>query len=201
MGQVIVSGAGRGTAPSTDMPSATEMMWLYEYDGIFVVPKNGTYKIEMHGGGGGMAAQKIAGSTDVIVSTGGGSGEVHQIDLTQGASVHITIGRGGTSRFNPDSETSISGDSGESTIFGEYYEVPGGGGGNAENAGTPSGSYATKGTREIYSSDHATLAKVPGGDGNSFVTAQSYGDGGYLDRGVAYDGKPGAVIITFMGVS
>ena len=107
MGQVIVSGAGRGTAPSTDVPSATEMMWLYEYDGIFVVPKNGTYKIEMHGGGGGMAAQKIAGSTDVIVSTGGGSGEVHQIDLTQGASVHITIGRGGTSRFNPDSETSI----------------------------------------------------------------------------------------------
>lgn len=197
MGKVIMS----GIVPRLKLPGSVDIgtIWLFESNGTFVVPANGVYQVEMHGGGGGMGGNTKPGSSYVFVGTGGGSGEVYNIDLTKGDSIPVTIGAGGASNYDPDSTSTKTAGTGGTTLFGDLLSVAGGGGGNANAAGAASGSLASAGASVKTGGLSGAVEDVAGGEGNINNTAQTYGDGGYLANEVAYDGKPGAVIITYMG--
>ena len=177
--------------------------WLYEENGTFVVPADGIYQVEMHGGGGGGSggtSYKYMGS--YFGSGGGGSGTVLTLSLNKDDSCSITIGAGGAGGSVGYDGPSGNGSQGGTTTFGDY-SIAGGYGGvgtgmhHAISAGSSSGDLATAG--KCYDEDGA----VDGGYGNKNNTAQTYGNGGaggyHVNKGS--DGKPGAVIITFMGVA
>lgn len=177
--------------------------WLYTENGTFTVPATGSYQIEMHGGGGGGG-----GGTQYVHmgayfgSGGGGSGTVLTLSLNKNDSCSITIGAGGAGGSPGYEGGAGNGSQGGTTTFGDY-SIAGGHAGkgagmhNALVAGSSSGNLATAG--KCYDEDGA----VDGGYGNKNNTAQTYGNGGAggynLNKGS--DGKPGAVIITFMGVA
>ena len=188
--------------------------WLYEYgdDGVFEVPKTGIYSVEIHGGGGGGAA----GSLDYIAS-GGGSGELYEVTLTEGDQIDVTVGAGGTAGTTLIRNTSTGnyylGGNGGTSTFGDL-SCAGGGGGRAGSSGTSqytyggskSGSLASEGSY-YYSAGHSQgdTYSLSGGEGNTNNPSQTYGDGGraYMNypNETPYAGEPGAVIITFLGVA
>lgn len=179
--------------------------WLYEYgqDGTFEVPATGTYQVELHGGGGGGA--------DITEYTGGGggggSGAMYEVELTRGDILDVVIGAGGEA----GEYDSVNTNRGGTTVFGSLSLEGGGNGSSSGTGGTASGSLATNGTDggSILTGSGST-----GGYGNSSNTSQTYGNGGKGEThwlgnsdgtddtsSPAADGEPGAVIITFMGVS
>lgn len=178
--------------------------WLYEDNGTFVVPADGIYQVEMHGGGGGATERGVFnGSTgfNFDCCTGGGSGELYEVTLTEGESISITIGSGGAYTTPNDDSYSVGG-TGGATTFGDL-SIAGGRGGSSSgpSGGAASGSLATAGT--WWSGDHS-IGSLAGGQGNKNNTAQTYGDGGYYDGSnstISRNGQSGAVIITFMGVA
>lgn len=205
MGKLYLSGI---VEPLT-VPSVVEVgtIWLFTEDGTFNVPATGTYQVEMHGGGGGGAICRVSSSI-VGRAGGGGSGELHEITLSQGQSIPVTVGLGGAGATGTSGTQSAT--AGGQTTFGDL-SVNGGGGAKCKGsattsptatAGTASGSLATDGS----SSTSSATGTIAGGEGNSNNTAQTYGDGGsaFNLTSVNYignDGYPGAVIVTFMGVS
>lgn len=187
--------------PSYAPPVGTT--WLYENNGTFEVPADGIYQVEMHGGGGGGGGgthYNHMGS--YFGSGGGGSGTVLTLPLNKGDSCSIIIGAGGAGGSLGYEEPAGRGSQGGTTTFGDY-SIAGGGGGsgagtyNSPYEGSSSGNLATAG--KCYDEDGA----VDGGYGNKNNTAQTYGNGGAggYDFNKGSDGKPGAVIITFMGVA
>lgn len=162
--------------------------WLFEGNDTFTVPVDGNYQIELHGGGGGSACfiQASAG--------GGGSGELIELALSKGDKWDITIGAGGAKTSDGSAGT------GGTTYFGSFAQ-PGGGGGRVDGynslayAGSAVGSLATSGSAAPYNSNSS------GGQGNKNNVAQTYGDGGAVAGGKTQNGQPGAVIITYLGVS
>ena len=187
--------------PSYAPPVGTT--WLYENNGTFEVPADGIYQVEMHGGGGGGGGgthYNHMGS--YFGSGGGGSGTVLTLPLNKGDSCSITIGAGGAGGSLGYEEHAGRGSQGGTTTFGDY-SIAGGGGGsgagtyNSPYEGSSSGNLATAG--KCYDEDGA----VDGGYGNKNNTAQTYGNGGAggYDFNKGSDGKPGAVIVTFMGVA
>lgn len=187
-------------------------IWIYEEDGTFEVPVTGTYQVEMHGGGGGAIAQAVPGA-EIALLGGGGSGEVYTVKLSKNKVIDVKIGAGGKSMINY-SENTTTAPTGGQTTFGDL-SINGGGGAvgkfkdktdndrsyhNEGSVGTNSGSIASSGSSTKAYSQSNTTAK--GGDGNISNAAQTYGDGGSAsyNEGIRVDdGKPGAVIITFMG--
>ena len=208
--------------PSYAPPVGTT--WLYEDNGTFEVPADGIYQVEMHGGGGGGGGGGNGNSGgDYRLSSGqggGASGNLFTCTLTKGEAYAVEIGAGGAggaksflsydetygwSSVNP----ATSGGNGGTTYFGEYSISGGQGGkpftGYVQNAPKSYGNIATN------------SENITPGEGNKNNVSQTYGDGGaagriydYYDpsygenlREEASDGgagKPGAVIITFMGV-
>ena len=173
--------------------------WLYEEDGSFKVPVTGTYQVEMHGGGGG-GGGGTGGSSRLPGGAGGGSGNLFTVELTKGDVIPVTIGAGGKGGeyAGSSTHTNIDGETGGTTIFGDYSLAGGGGGlcGDTDSPGAASGNIAQKGnTVGVYES------YAIGGDGNKNNPDQTYGDGG--NGAQAYEageaGQPGAVIVTFMG--
>ena len=189
-------------------------IWIYEEDGTFEVPVTGTYQVEMHGGGGGAIAQAVPGA-EIALLGGGGSGEVYTVKLSKNKVIDVKIGAGGKSMINY-SENTTTAPTGGQTTFGDL-SINGGGGAvgkfkdktdndnfyhNEGSVGTNSGSLASSGSSTKAYSQSNTTAK--GGDGNISNAAQTYGDGGSAsyNKGIRVDdGKPGAVIITFIGRS
>lgn len=163
--------------------------WLFEENGTFTVPADGKYQIEIHGGGGGAAYASPCSAG------GGGSGELIELALTEGDAWDITIGAGGTRK-----QGNGTGGTGGTSYFGSFAQ-PGGAGGYVYNAystvrnGEASGSIASKGGAT------ASGTNAGGGQGNINNTAQTYGDGGSVVNSTAQNGQPGAVIITYLGVS
>ena len=187
--------------PSYAPPVGTT--WLYEDNGTFEVPADGIYQVEMHGGGGGGGggtSYKYMGS--YFGSGGGGSGTVLTLSLNKDDSCSITIGAGGAGGSFGYEQGAGRGSQGGTTTFGDH-SIAGGYGGDGAGmhhgilAGNSSGNLATAG--KCYDEDGA----VDGGYGNKNNTAQTYGNGGAggYDLNKGSDGKPGAVIITFMGVA
>lgn len=193
--------------------------WLYEDNGTFVVPVNGKYQIEMHGGGGGGGGGGFDLSSNWCPGGGGGgSGEIYTANLTAGDSHNITIGVGGAAGENRNSGTggTSDGSAGGTTTFGSLYSLAGGGGGKKLTyvydkvigfigyGGTASGSIATAGADGSSSSPSVSAWKTAaGGYGNKNNAAQTYGNGGQSSGSITGTtaGQPGAVIITFMGVA
>lgn len=215
MGKLYLS----GIVPKVTEPVniAVGTIWLFTEDGTFTVPKTGTYQVELHGGGGG-AALHGHNSAQVSIAGGGGSGEVYSVEYTKGQVIDVTIGAGGAGKKADvnTSTTYVTGGTGGKTTFGDL-SITGGGGGTAYSVssstakrdpvgGSKSGSLASSGS--TWSGvDFNETSVAAGGEGNTSNTAQTYGDGGSGDgtsslvsRWFAEDGKPGAVIVTFMGV-
>lgn len=190
----------RGGAPSYGPPVGTT--WLFEEDGEWECPADGQYQIEMHGGGGG-GANMIWGPESrpyAGAAGGGGSGEIYTKSYTAGTICAVKIGAGGAYRVDADSSGSALGGTGGTTTFGDI-SIAGGGGGYLDmstgNGGRASGSLASAGG--LQASVASTVGTVAGGEGNTKNTAQTYGDGGSATRSRANAGKPGAVIITYLG--
>lgn len=162
--------------------------WLFEENGTFTVPVDGNYQIEIHGGGGGAAFASPCSAG------GGGSGESIELALTEGDAWDITIGAGGTRK-----QGNGTGGTGGTSYFGSFAQ-PGGAGGyvyaayTTASGGNPSGSIASAGVG-------GSGTGANGGQGNTNNTAQTYGDGGSVVNSTAQNGQPGAVIITYLGVS
>lgn len=184
----------RGSKPQYAPPVGTT--WLYTSNGEWQCPANGTYQIEMHGGGGGAA---ISSMQDRIFSgaSGGGSGELYTQFCEIGRIYPITIGAGGQGLR---SSGTVQASNGEQTTFGDL-SIDGGKGGKAiaigsnSTAGAGTGSLATAGS---VTQMQSSLGNIAGGQGNSSNTAQVYGDGGSIASTTAGAGQPGAVIITFL---
>lgn len=182
------AGSGNFSAPSAGGGGGVEVgtTWAYTSDGTFEVPADGRYQVEMHGGGGG-------GAYNVNFSCGGGgSGEIATLQLTSGEIRNVIVGAGGQSR-GAYAYGAFSGLKGGTTYFGSLSQ-PGGGGAQVYDGGrlqgTASGSIASSG--DPYNG--------VGGEGNTGNTAQTYGDGGSASISMgAINGKPGAVIITYLG--
>ena len=207
--------------PSYAPPVGTT--WLYENNSTFEVPADGIYQGEMHGGGGGGGGGGNAGVADYRLSSGqggGASGNLFTCTLTKGEAYAVEIGAGGAGgaksilsydeTYGWSTATSAtSGGNGGTTYFGEY-SISGGQGGK------PFTGYVQN-TPKSYGNIATNSADITPGEGNKNNVPQTYGDGGaagriydYYDpsygenlREEASDGgagKPGAVIITFMGV-
>ena len=191
------AGTGSFTAPSTggDSGVAVGTTWAYTSNGTFEVPADGSYQIEMHGGGGGACVRTTYDSSwnaYYALASGGGSGEMYTLALTKGEHYAITIGSGGASISGGPSVDAA--EAGGSTSFGSYT-VNGGGGGDGRGSvgGAAHGSLATSGA---FISGGGTVA---GGYGNKNNTAQTYGNGGSVTASSPQNGQPGAVIITYLG--
>lgn len=194
-----------GIVPEVTKPTTVEVgtIWLYEADGTFTVPKTGTYQVEMHGGGGG-GGGGTGGSSRLPGGAGGGSGNLFTVELTKGDVISVTIGAGGAAGLYAGSSTvseeDLDGKTGGTTTFGDYSLAGGGGGanGDTDSPGAASGNIAEAGNTLATYALYAV-----GGDGNKNNPNQTYGDGG--NGAEAYGngeaGQPGAVIVTFMGVS
>lgn len=179
--------------------------WLYEENGTFIVPADGIYQVEMHGGGGGGGGSYVIdyGDRGTIIyggHGGGGSGELQTISLSAGDSIAVTIGAGGIGGIS-----STNGSAGSMTTFGSLSCAGGGGGpvGVSDSPGAGSGNIASSGTAV---GGHGGPGGA-GGYGNINNTAQTYGNGGTGGSGMIAGnrngsaGQPGAVIITFMGAA
>ena len=178
-------------------------IWIYEEDGTFEVPVTGTYQVEIHGGGGGGGGGYVymEGFAYQGAGGGGGSGEIYTTELIKGDIITVTVGAGGAG--GQGGTTSLAGSKGESSTFGDLSCDGGGGGqsGKSHTGGTASGSLATAGGYGAQDSGGFGPG-ASGGEGNKNNTDQTYGDGGTGGtRSSGEDGKPGAVIITFIGRS
>lgn len=150
----------------------------------FTVPKTGYYNIELHGKGGNGKSSIFTEAT--VIASGGGSGQLYSNVLLQKDDVYtVTIG--------------------DSASFGSYT-VAKGGDGSADTAqrysgGTASGNLASEGTATKTTSTLSQLIDVDGGSGGSSIG--NYGDGGNggINAAVNSNGRPGAVIITYVGES
>ena len=198
--------------------------WLYEENGTFVVPADGTYQVEMHGGGGGGGGggNSEFGSLRLGNGQGGGaSGNLFTCTLTKGETYAVKIGAGGAggkkSILGYDetygwsaASSATSGSNGGTTSFGKY-SISGGQGGK------PFTGYV-EGPPKSYGNIATNSEDITPGEGNKNNVPQTYGDGGAAGRHYYYydtsyvgntgsethdggAGKPGAVIITFMGVA
>lgn len=191
-------------------PPKVGTTWIYTEDGTFVVPIDGKYQIEMHGGGGG-GCYYLAGF--IKAASGGGSGEIHIKTLTKGDQIPTIIGKGGKGYGGENLEG--SGYSGGSTVFGDLSVAGGEGGsttstGAGTKGGAASGSIATSGIAKSAHDVPGNSVEVDGGLGNKNNTSILYGTGGsayavaaYGDNsqhGASYRGKNGAVIITLLEV-
>lgn len=207
---------------SSNIPIGT--VWSLDSGGTFTAPTSGRYQIEMHGGGGAAATygQRTSDGMDAynVGASGGGSGEIYTIEMTEGQTVPVTIGAGGTGSYDPGDATH-RGNSGGTTTFGSL-SVAGGGGGyivyggifgeditldNLYNlravAGSATGSIASNGATGSVKNGggigwHNTFS-CAAGQGNVNNVTQTYGDGGAIIDGSGADGQPGAVIVTFLG--
>lgn len=188
--------------------------WLYEDNGTFIVPADGIYQVEMHGGGGGGGFGGVTYDSTWAATVyqggggGGGSGEIITTSLIKNTSYEIKIGGGGTGATNSTAETAAT--DGGTTSFGDY-SIGGGKAGITStrtntSGGSASGSLATSGKNGEYQMYIAIGGA--GGYGNKNNTTQTYGNGGKGGEGGSgtveqwgASGNPGAVIITFMGVA
>lgn len=175
--------------------------WTYLESGSFTAPVTGSYQVEMHGGGGGGAGMNYYGQP--YCASGGGSGELVTVQLTAGDTVSITIGAGGTGAEASPGYWAVAGDGG-ATAFGTY-SVNGGGAGRVDwdvDAGPLTSSGSGQGSLASSGSTGIDVASVPGGKGNRYNTAQTYGDGGAGTVSSGNNkGRTGAVIVTYLGVS
>lgn len=215
MGKVFYMKKGQISSESGDsqggLPVGT--IWLYTANGTFEVPITGTYKIEMHGGGGGSTCS-YTDSGSYVGATGGGSGEIYETTLSKGTSYNLVIGTGGTKASmvslssRGDSETAGTGGT---TSFGDLYSLAGGTGayvstygpdfwedGYSVRAGSSSGSAATAGIACDSSYPLGSGDSLIGGKGNVFNTTQTYGNGGSVSSNNPQNGQPGAIIITLL---
>ena len=202
--------------------SAGTLLETTQTNGTFIVPKAGTYKLELHGGGGGgaggAATEWQCGKGFAVGTGGGGSGEIYTVSLSK-TSYSVVIGTGGTGGYGYSSgcymcsATSGPGSTGGTTSFGSY-SVAGGGGGQGSTlktysqsygaGGTASGSLATEGGNYGCSNcidcrtDNYPSTGFAGGTGGS--TFGIYGTGGYGsswgDTGIK--GNDGAIKVTFI---
>lgn len=203
----------------------TEKQWIYTESGQFIVPKTGTYEVELHGGGGSGGAcgysknWSYGGSISYhAIGTGGGgggSGEKVTLQLTKGEVIAVTVGVGGE-----------PGNSGTESKFGSYGSCQGGikgGDGSGSRSGTTSsatagqagrsnGSLASYGNNGVANKEVNRFSSKPGGKGGSggctFQGYEEYGAGGdgggwYGNTSTCYEipataGKPGLVAVTLM---
>ena len=217
MGRILFSGGKVNMEEPVPGPT-TEVgtIWRFTSNGTFEVPDDGLYQIEMHGGGGGGG-----GVIDVVSAYyqyeapgqgGGGSGSLQTVSLNKGDVHQVTIGQGGAhgadDGYDADNDvgayTSGHGANGGTTSFGPYSVAGGYGGYGGHRTGynpSPKYSYSGQGVGNIASA--GSNSEGTGGYGNVNNTAQTYGNGGrrsdYYSGG--RNGKPGAVIITYLGVS
>lgn len=197
MGKLYLS----GIVPEVTEPvNLIGTIWLFTEDGTFNVPQTGTYQVEMHGGGGG--GSYLKSSNAVVGGAGGGSGEIYTVELTKGQIINVTIGEGCIGGNYAKADTVFGG----TTTFGSL-SVEGGGNGSGSTAeggagGSASGRIATDGEHLRYVNIAGETGTL-GGYGNANIPEQTYGNGGNggYDRNSVKDGQPGAVIVTFMGVS
>jgi hypothetical protein len=209
MGKVYLCGkVPKLTVPVSvpDVPAGT--IWKFTSNGTFEVPATGTYQVELHGGGGGGGGCiRTSGYAYFYGGGGGGSGELYTLELVRNDEYAISIGAGGNRGTNLSSaagpeQGAGNGSKGGQSSFGSIT-VAGGKGGTGSycdyngyyfggTGGAASGSLATAGNNGGQSSSSGT-----GGYGNKNNTAQTYGNGGKQQS----NGQPGAVIITYLGVS
>lgn len=150
--------------------------------GTWTCPATGNWQIEGHGAGGAGGSYNFMNNKSG--AGGGGSGEVYETQLTVDSIIQYYIG-------SKSKEFS----SGEDTTFGNYT-FKGGESASEDTRGTASGSLATDGSWPQYNSPGA------GGVGNKNKPSQTYGNGGKGAKGFAENGetgKPGAIILTYMG--
>lgn len=183
------------TAPS--VPVGTT--WTIIEDTTWEVLATGSYQIEMHGGGGGAARIRGSsfGQSVTILSSGGGSGELYVQNLTKGEKIQAVIGAGGQRENTSFVLASITGGTGGTTTFGTL-SLAGGGGERAVSGGTSSGGDAS-GSLANPGATLASKGMARGGYGNWRNESQPYGNGGDAVSDMAFDGNPGAIIITYLG--
>lgn len=186
--------------------------WVITEDSEWECPADGVYLLELHGGGGaswGVAYNVIGEGFYSAWASGGGSGEMFEVQLKRGDKYPITIGQGGTM------DTFSTHHYGGTTSFGDLASVAGGGSAMFTTMvngaqrdvipGPASGSLAAAGTYGIQyagNAKDATYYAVPGGFGNVNNQEQTYGNGASTTTdGSEVDGEPGAIIITYMGRS
>lgn len=207
---VYNAGTGEFLPPSAEEEPSIEVGTVYVLteDGDWTCEADGNYSIELHGGGGGgSGATNHAvniGTSFVLYyvggAGGGGSGELYEKTFAKGTVVAVKIGAGGAA-----GASNALGSSGGATTFGDL-SVSGGGVASAilGGYGGAVGSLATNGTEgNVYAGGYADGGA--GGYGNKNNTAQTYGNGGAGGdnrNGTLYAGsagRPGAVIITYLG--
>lgn len=177
--------------------------WTFLEDGSFTAPVTGSYQIELHGGGGGGGG--ICTDTSIglgyLGQSGGGSGNLQTVELSEGVAYQVSIGQGGAHGDDTtDTTWSGHGADGGTTSFGSYSVAGGYGGfGGCYIGYDPiKNPYSGSGVGNLASSGSSTDSSV--GYGNKNNTAQAYGNGGQRssDWG-ARNGQPGAVIVTYLG--
>lgn len=205
---------------------ALNTKYTYTSNNTFVVPMTGMYSIEMHGGGGGGSGASYAdgwssGGKDKYENpsgaSGGGSGEIYNVELIKGDSYAITIGTGGSAGINNgDSESkkltsSVSytvhigtnGSKGGTTKFGSLLSVEGGGGATGSSCsmhGVSSSSTGTAiGSLASGSSGGATTGSYGNGGSGGSYSVSTFG-GNIIDKTskAPKKGQDGAVIVTLI---
>lgn len=184
------------TAPSVPVG----MTWTITEDTTWEVPATGSYQIEMHGGGGGGVSVLFTRNTyKAAAASGGGSGEVYLQTLNKQQKIPVIIGAGGDSAEGQNQN--ISAGTGGTTQFGTL-SLAGGTGGQARSSnmsvyrGSANGSIAEDGETKEFG------GTATGGNGNKNNAIDTHGDGGSAIASSsleAYPGKPGAVIVTYLG--
>lgn len=174
--------------------------------GTWVCPASGKWTLEMHGGGGAAVGNRTANGPfgfPLVIDqafAGGGSGSTQIVTLTAGEVYEYQVGEGasgGRADYNPSSTIP----NGRATSF-HVWRMQGGGSSKWDTSsgvlaivGVSYGNLATQPTSGEY-----TENPVTGGKGGS--TIGTYGDGGDSDvKALAFqpNGKPGAIILTYLG--
>lgn len=135
MGEALLIKAG-GTGTSGNSSPGNLVTNIFTTSGTFIVPKakNQSFSVRIFGGGGGGG-----GNCRSVATCGGGGGYMNNkiLTLTQGASISVTIGKGGTGGYFSNnkaaagSQSVASGNTGGTTSFGSYLSAIGGTGGTA----------------------------------------------------------------------
>lgn len=191
----------------------------YLTSGQFQAPKNGRYKLELHGGGGGGSGGAsftggyigIGYFSPVYVSgsRGGGSGMLFDgLTFAKNETFEVSIGVGGQGGSGDDGASpAIYGEDGRDggdTTFGQY--VAHGGGGSQAGSATPNGSVSKA---PSYPGDAGDADGIGQGGSNGGSGGGDYGEtygkggeGGEATSGYAEDGQNGAdgiAVVTYLG--
>ena len=158
--------------------------------GSWTVPRTGRYYLELYGGGGGVFNTNEI-SRGKAVQGGSSCQSYSSISLTEGDSIAVTIGVGGSYRADNLKDPATG------TSFG-MYSVDGGGTGNGRTptGGSGSGNLGTAGSVISYS----TTKKY---NNNNGTFGSTYGVGGWgglsSSSNSGKSGTDGAVYLKYLG--